>query len=76
MVIRMNGLLPLSQTDDAPMLGIGHPQSEAEKARALVETLSATGRRSTAELLHELRRAFPNSPLAVRVRALEVLRRR
>ena len=47
---------------------------EAEMARALVERLAAAGRRSTAEVLHELRRAFPDSPLEVRVRALEALR--
>jgi hypothetical protein len=43
-------------------------------ARALVERLTAAGRRSTAEVLHELRRAFPDSPLEVRVRALGALR--
>ena len=48
--------------------------SEAEMARALLERLSAAGRRSTAEVLHELRRAFPDSPLEVRVRALVALR--
>jgi hypothetical protein len=48
--------------------------SEVEMARALVERLAAAGRRSTAEVLHELRRAFPDSPLEVRVRALEALR--
>ena len=48
--------------------------SDAEMARALVERLTAAGRRSTAEVLHELRRAFPDSPLEVRVRALGALR--
>ena len=48
--------------------------SEAEIARALVERLTAAGRRSTAEVLHELRQAFPDAPLAVRVRSLEALR--
>ena len=43
---------------------------EVETARALVERLGAAGRQSTAEMLQELRRAFPHSPLAVRVRAL------
>ena len=42
-------------------------------ARALVQRLHAAGRRSTAELLHELRRAFPDAPLAVRVGALQAL---
>ena len=48
---------------------------DAAMARA-IERLSATGRRSTAEMLSELRREFPNSPLSVRIRALEALRRR
>ena len=47
-----------------------------ETARALVERLGRTGRNSTAEMLQELRRAFPHSPLSVRIRALEVLRKR
>lgn len=47
--------------------------SDMAKARALVRHLHAAGRRSTAELLHELRRAFPDAPLAVRVGALQVL---
>jgi hypothetical protein len=73
----MNGSLPLlPQIDDASSIGTEYPQSDAERARALVETLRAGGRRSTAEVLHELRRAFPHSPLAVRVRALEALRGR
>ena len=48
---------------------------EVETARGLVERLNAAGRQSTAEMLQELRRAFPDSPLAVRVRALEALRK-
>lgn len=72
----MNALLPRSQTDNAPLLSTGYRPSEAERVRALVEALHASGRHSTAELLHELRRAFPHSPLAVRVRALEALRGR
>ena len=72
----MNGPPPLPDTDDAASMGNSHRPSEAERARALVEALSAAGRRSTAEVLHELRQAFPHSPLAVRVRALEALRRR
>ncbi len=48
--------------------------SEAEMACALVERLAAAGCRSTAEVLHELRRTFPDAPLDVRVRALQGLR--
>jgi hypothetical protein len=36
----------------------------------------AASRRSTAEMLSELRREFPDAPLAVRIRALEALRKR
>ena len=70
----MNALTPMPSVADASLLGSDSSHSEIEKARALVERLGAAGRRSTAELLHELRRAFPDSPLAVRVRALEALR--
>jgi hypothetical protein len=67
-VIRMNA--PMQK----PAGGNAATSSEAEMARALVEHLAAAGRRSTAEVLHELRRAFPDSPLEVRVRALGALR--
>ena len=58
----------------ASLASSGDTQSEMARVHALVERLGATGRRTTSELLEELRRAFPNSPLAVRVRALEALR--
>jgi hypothetical protein len=51
----------------------GNNASETAMACALVQRLRAAGRRSTAELLHELRRAFPDAPLAVRVGALRAL---
>jgi hypothetical protein len=51
----------------------GNSASDMAMARALVQRLHAAGRRSTAELLHELRRAFPDAPLAVRVGALQAL---
>jgi hypothetical protein len=72
----MNRPPPLPDTDNAAAMGNALRPSEAERARALVEALAAAGRRSTAEVLSELRRAFPHSPLAVRVRALEALRGR
>ena len=63
---------------NAPMKSLGSKAaliddsgSDAEMARALAERLRAAGRRSTAELLHDLRQAFPNVPLAVRDRALQ-----
>jgi hypothetical protein len=43
-------------------------------ARA-IERLAAS-RQSTAEMLSELRREFPDAPLAVRIRALAALRKR
>jgi len=49
-------------------------RSDSEKARALVRHLSAGGHCSTADILHELRRAFPYSPLSVRIAALKALR--
>jgi hypothetical protein len=76
MVIRMNALTPIPKTDTAPTPSSARGSFEAETARALVERLGAAGRQSTAEMLQELRRAFPDSPLAVRVRALDALRRR
>ena len=71
----MNAFIPVPNTEDA-LANAGGAHVEAETARALVERLGAAGRQSTAEMLQELRRAFPHSPLAVRVRALEALRRR
>ncbi|HEY5964048.1 MAG TPA: hypothetical protein VIU42_08515, partial [Xanthobacteraceae bacterium] len=68
----MNAPMPKSAGENAVSLGTAN--SDAEMARALVERLHAAGLRSTAEVLHELRRAFPDAPLQVRVRALEALR--
>jgi hypothetical protein len=75
MVIRMDTLMPVPNSDDASLMGSDSGHFEVETARALVERLGRTGRNSTAEMLQELRRAFPHSPLAVRVRALEALRK-
>jgi hypothetical protein len=75
MVIRMNAFTPVPNTNDAALLGAGGSQPEEAMIHA-VERLAAAERRSTADMLSELRRAFPHSPLAVRVRALEALRKR
>jgi hypothetical protein len=75
MVIRMNALTPVPDTDDSTFAGGDGSPSDATMTLA-VERLGKTERRSTAEMLQELRRNFPNSPLAVRIRALEALRRR
>jgi hypothetical protein len=75
MVIRMDAFTQPPEVDGASVMdGSGTP-TDAAMTRA-VERLVRAERRSTAELLSELRRDFPNSPLAVRVRALEALRRR
>ena len=76
MVIRMNALSPMQTTGEAAPPAHEPAQADVTKAAALVEALRATGSQSTADMLHELRRAFPHSPLAFRVRALEALRRR
>ena len=66
----MNALTPVPAAEDATAV----PDAEQAMNRA-IERL-ADSRRSTAELLSQLRREFPDSPLAVRVRALEALRKR
>ena len=68
----MNAFVPVPDADDTTALG---PDAERAMTHA-VEQLASANRRSTAEMLQELRRAFPHSPLAVRVRALEALRKR
>jgi hypothetical protein len=52
-------------------LGSGEARLADEMARFV-----APGAGSTSDLLRELRAAFPDSPLAVRVRALAALQRR
>ena len=77
MVIRMNAVTTLSTLADATLVGNATQTSsrnDAELARALVAKLAAAGQRSTSEMLHELRRAFPDAPLAVRVAALDAIR--
>jgi len=64
---------PASETAAPPGDNSADIAPDLAMARALVQRLHAAGRRSTAELLHELRRAFPDAPLAVRVGALQAL---
>ena len=71
MVIRMNTFTAVPNADDATALG---PDANRAMARA-IERLAAS-RQSTAEMLSELRREFPDAPLAVRIRALNALRKR
>ena len=72
----MNALTPVLNTEETALANARGGHFDVETARALVERLGATGLQSTTEMLQELRRAFPHSPLAVRVRALEALRKR
>jgi hypothetical protein len=79
MVIRMNAVTTFNSLANAALAGSethSSAHSDAELARALVTKLSAAGERSTSEMLHELRRAFPDAPLAVRVAALDAIRLR
>lgn len=64
---------PMQMPASEPTALTGNYSADMAMARALVQRLHAAGRRSTAELLHELRRAFPDAPLAVRVGALQAL---
>jgi predicted regulator of Ras-like GTPase activity (Roadblock/LC7/MglB family) len=76
MVIRMNAVTTLFSLSDAALVSSethSSAESDADRARALVAKLAAAGERSTSEMLHELRRAFPNAPLAVRVAALDAV---
>jgi hypothetical protein len=78
MVIRMNAVTLNSFANAASVSSETHSsaRSDEERARALVATLAAAGERSTSEMLQELRQAFPNAPLAVRVAALDAIRAR
>jgi hypothetical protein len=71
----MNAPMPMPASEMAapPGNNASDIAPDLAMARALVQRLHAAGRRSTAELLHELRRAFPDAPLAVRVGALQAL---
>jgi hypothetical protein len=72
----MNALTAIRNTSNAASADDVHVGSDGEQARALVERLRATSQRSTAEILYELRQAFPHSPLSVRIAALAALRER
>ena len=67
----MNTFTAVPDADAATALG---PDADRAITRA-IERLAAS-RQSTAEMLSELRREFPNSPLAVRIRALAALQKR
>ena len=67
----MNTFTVAPDTDEATALG---PDADRAMTRAIKRL--AVSRQSTAEMLSELRREFPDSPLTVRIRALEALRKR
>jgi hypothetical protein len=66
---------PSANTNTRDSVSADHEstRSDGERARELVERLSAGGGRSTAEILSELRQAFPHSPLSVRIATLAAL---
>ncbi len=71
--------LPSSENPSvSPGLGGGAALAapEADMAATLTQWAAARRERSASELLRELRATFPDSPLAVRVRALAALQRR
>jgi hypothetical protein len=70
MVIRMN---TFTAVPDGDAMALG---ADADRAMTRAIERLAASRQSTAEMLLELRREFPDFPLAVRIRALEALRKR
>jgi hypothetical protein len=74
-VASVNEMIRMKALDAAPSI------EDATSPTLAGPTMAPAGRlgssqQSAAELLQQLRREFPDSPLAVRVRALEALRRR
>jgi len=67
----MNTFTTVPDVDDARALG-----PDADRAMTSAIKRLAASRQSAAEMLSELRREFPDAPLAVRIRALEALRKR
>jgi hypothetical protein len=65
----MNAATPIPNAGATSLPG----DDPVDALEAQVERLRDSGQRSTAEMLQELRRAFPHSPLAFRVRALALL---
>jgi hypothetical protein len=72
--IRIQDPIPFGDVSLAPAELTGVP--EAQLARSMVEHLKASDPESQAEVLSFLRRAFPHSPLTVRVAALAALMKR
>jgi hypothetical protein len=72
--IRVSDPLPLGDVSLAPAALTGIP--EAQLARSMVEQLQSADPATSAEAVRFLRRAFPHSPLTVRVAALAALMRR
>ena len=64
----MSAPIPQAAIDTSSIVGRLN-RSELQRASDLVERLRST-HQSTAEMLQELRRAFPDLPLSMRVAAL------
>lgn len=73
-IVRIAEPDPLGDVTLVPAATSGH--SEAEMARSMAAALLNAGPTSGAEALGILRRIFPNSPLTVRVAALDAIMRR
>jgi hypothetical protein len=72
--VRISDPPPLGDVSLAPAALTGVP--EAQLARSMVEQLRSADPATNAEALSFLRRAFPHSPLTLRVTALAALMRR
>ena len=72
--IRIDDPLPFGDVTLVPAAASG--RSELETAHAMAAAVSGPAPASDAELLRRLRKAFPYSPLALRVTALGVLMKR
>jgi hypothetical protein len=72
--LRIQDPMPLGDMPLAPPEHTG--VSQAELARSMADYLMVSGPGSDAEALGFLRRAFPHSPLTVRVAALAAMMRR
>ena len=74
-IIRIQPPIPLGDVTMVPALLSG--RAEADLARAMVATLSEFELPSAADVLGQLRRAFPLAPLGARLAALaDVMERR
>jgi hypothetical protein len=72
--IAENELLPFH--DSPPLGGLVQPAMSSDLARTMADNIMAFAPATDAEALKLLRARFPNSPLSLRVHALNFLNRR